>query len=220
MKRIATLAWTPRPRAAMSLVALAGCVGCASDGRTALAVGGAVVGLGNTPTTHIGQTYFLGAFDPRDQLPPTIYRIRIRIQGQASALSSTKFASGWVQADLVDSLSGKVSSEARNGAEPTATPTGNGARNEADKSQLDRRLVMFGPEGFREAPKNHRLVVVMGSTPESFFGAMDQALGVVAGATQSSGASAQAQRAIQADLQRLRQERRTLDQFIELATPR
>ena len=47
-----------------------------------------------------------------------------------------------------------------------------------DTSALSgRRLMMFGPEGFREAPRNHRLVVVMGSSPEKFFSAVDEALG-------------------------------------------
>lgn len=41
----------------------------------------------------------------------------------------------------------------------------------------NRRLVLFGPEGFREAPKDHRLVIVMGMSPEDYFQAIDQALG-------------------------------------------
>ena len=44
--------------------------------------------------------------------------------------------------------------------------------------------MMFGPEGFREAPANHRLVVVMGADPSAFFEAVDQTLGVIAQATQ------------------------------------
>jgi len=39
---------------------------------------------------------------------------------------------------------------------------------------------MFGPEGFRESPADHRLVVVMGSSPQAFFQAIDQTLGAVA----------------------------------------
>ena len=38
-----------------------------------------------------------------EQVPPSVYRVRVK--GQASFLSATKFASGWVPADLVDSLS-------------------------------------------------------------------------------------------------------------------
>jgi hypothetical protein len=39
--------------------------------------------------------------------------------------------------------------------------------------------MMFGPEGFREAPANHRLVLVMGSSPEKYFEAVDTVLGTV-----------------------------------------
>ena len=39
--------------------------------------------------------------------------------------------------------------------------------------------MLFGPEGFREAPKDHRLVIVMGSSPDAFFNAMDNSLGAV-----------------------------------------
>ncbi len=206
------------PLLTLSLFVLSLCAGCASSAANWALGGGGIAGLGNTPTNNIGQTYYLGAFDPREQLPPTIYRIRI--QGQASALSRTSFASGWVQADLVDSLSGRVSTEARNGLDQPSDTRTNGARTASDKSQLDRRLVMFGPEGFREAPKNHRLVVVMGASPDSFFGAMDQALGLVAGATQAGGSSVNATRAIQTDLNRLRAQRRSLDQVMDLAQPR
>jgi hypothetical protein len=40
-------------------------------------------------------------------------------------------------------------------------------------------LMVFGPEGFREAPKDHRLVIVMGTSPENFFNAIDSSLGVI-----------------------------------------
>ncbi len=39
--------------------------------------------------------------------------------------------------------------------------------------------MLFGPEGFREAPKDHRLAIVMGSNPKGFFNAMDESLGVI-----------------------------------------
>ena len=170
------------------------------------------VALGHAPTTNIGQTYYLGMFDPREQLPPTIYRIRI--QGQASALSFTKFASGWVRADLVDSLSGRIDvdkNQVRLGEDAD-----NKVRLQEDKGELNRRLVMFGPEGFREAPKNHRLVVAMGSSPENFFNAVDRALGVVAGVTQPSLAGPDVVRAVWADMSRLREERRAMQTLIDL----
>jgi hypothetical protein len=133
----------------------------------------------HVPTTQLQQVYYLGVFDPRDQIPPMIYRVRI--QGQASLLNRTNFASGWVHASVLDSLSSDTSNEA------TLKALGGklSPKKAEDKSALTgRRLVMFGPEGFREAPKDHRLVVVMGSDPSAFFGAIDRALGVVAEATQ------------------------------------
>ncbi len=43
-----------------------------------------------------------------------------------------------------------------------------------------RRFMLFGPEGFREAPRDHRLVIVMGASPEEFFNAIDRSLGTIA----------------------------------------
>ncbi|MDT7835737.1 hypothetical protein [Aquabacterium sp. OR-4] len=159
------------------------------------ALGLAVVGAAHAPTTAIHQVYYLGVFDPRDQVPPTIYRVRVR--GQASALNFTRFASGWVRAELVDSLTARIGQDGDgNGSgRPAATvePLERGALG-------GRRLVMFGPEGFREAPRDHRLVVVMGSSPEKFFSAVDQALGVVAQATQGTGSGPEIERALWQDL--------------------
>src|SRR5262245_25846810 len=59
--------------------------------------------------SEIEQIYYLGVFDPQDQLPPTVYRVRVH--GQASTFSFTKFASGWVRADLIDSLGTSVAFE-------------------------------------------------------------------------------------------------------------
>ncbi len=39
--------------------------------------------------------------------------------------------------------------------------------------------MLFGPHGFREAPENHRLVLVMGSSPEEYFRALDTAIGEI-----------------------------------------
>ncbi|RDH86510.1 MAG: hypothetical protein DIZ77_04145 [endosymbiont of Seepiophila jonesi] len=55
--------------------------------------------------------------------------------------------------------------------------------------ETGRRLMLFGPEGFREAPANHRLVIAMGSSPEVFFNAMNESLGVLAQVTQSQGSN-------------------------------
>lgn len=170
-----------------------------------------VLALGHTPTTNIGQTYYLGVFDPREQLPATIYRIRV--QGQASALSTTAFASGWLRADLIDSLSGQVTLD-KNQVR-TSEDVANRVTME-DKNALNRRLIMFGPEGFREAPRDHRLVVVMGSNPERFFTSVDRALGVVAGVTQPQATGPDVPRAVWEDAARMREERRAMQTMLDL----
>jgi hypothetical protein len=194
-----------------SLALLAACATPWQSG--ALVVGGTGV-LGHSPTSIMNQTYYLGAFDPLEQMPPTIYRIRV--QGQASALSRTAFASGWVRADLVDSLSGKIEVD-RNTVQVSGNKTVPLGQTDENGTDLNRRLIMFGPEGFREAPRNHRLVVVMGSNPESFFSSVDRALGVVAGATQSDASGPDVKRELWADLSRMREERRAMQTMIDLA---
>lgn len=160
-----------------------------------------ITGLGHFPSTQIEQIYYLGVFDPRDQLPPTIYRVRVR--GQASALSQTRFASGWVRSELVDSLSGSVQLPADRGA---GVAVGGAKVDRIDSGPFaNRRLVLFGPEGFREAPRDHRLVIAMGSSPEKFFAAVDQALGVVARVTQDPHNGGDFERALWQDLAQLRE---------------
>lgn len=170
---------------------IAGCVvllasGCGStEQNLALGVGAAAVLGGQAPNNEIEQIYYLGVFDPEDQLPPSVYRVRVR--GQASFYSNTRFASGWVKASLVDSLGSSVSfAKAATeqagaeflGADQASFSKGDNLLTEGVGG--DRRLVVFGPEGFREAPKDHRLVVVMGASPEKFFQAVDESLGAVA----------------------------------------
>lgn len=90
-----------------SLVAVQLLGGCSSDPATRNALAGAgVVVAGVLPSTNLEQVYYVGVFDPQDQIPPTLYRVRVR--GQASALNFTQYASGWVHADLIDSLSTSV----------------------------------------------------------------------------------------------------------------
>lgn len=147
----------------------------ACDPMTRMIVGGSVgatlIGA-RSPSHEIEQIYYLGVFDPREQLPEAIYRVTVK--GQASFMSLTKFASGWVPAGVIDSLGGKVSMSMQGdsgvsiaGADPQYI----------SQLQTGRRLVLFGPEGFREAPRDHRLVIVMGTSPENFFNAIDTALG-------------------------------------------
>ncbi len=149
-------------------------LGCHTpEGTVALGVGVAAGLGGYAPSHEIEQIYYLGVFDPREQVPPAVYRVRVR--GQASLISNVKFASGWVRAELVDSLGTKLSFG-------TETDLLEAANSESLLAQIhtQRKLVLFGPEGFRPAPKNHRLVLVMGTSPASFFEAVDQALGSVA----------------------------------------
>jgi len=159
-------------RRALILLAL-GLVGsCGSTRRNLAAAAGAIVYASIAPSSEIEQIYYLGAFDPLEQVPPTIYRVRVR--GQASTLSSTRFASGWVPAPLIDSLSGSVSFQGDKGSQVTVSK----ADGELESAiPTGRRMMLFGPEGFREAPANHRLVLVMGSNPDKFFEGMDRALG-------------------------------------------
>jgi hypothetical protein len=149
---------------------------CANMGGTVGAIVGTTLAGAASPTHEVEQIYYLGVFDAREQLPESIYRITVK--GQASFLSFVKFGSGWVPAAVVDSLGGKVqlSAEAATQGLTIAAPHAEAVAN----LQTGRRLVLFGPEGFREAPRDHRLVIVMGTSPENFFNAIDTALGDMA----------------------------------------
>lgn len=159
--------------------------GCSTVAHTnqAIALAG-TVGLSLTPSFDLEQTYYLGSFDPAGQLPPTLYRIRVR--GQSSILNSTKFASSWVPAEVVDALTGSAQLDVKSGKVTIESDTTH-AKN---INESGRRLMQFGPEGFRSAPKNHRLVILMGASPETVEQAFSQALGTVAMA--ASGASGNA----------------------------
>jgi len=126
-----------------------------------------------TPTDSIEQIYYLGAYDPLEQLPPAVYRVRVR--GQSSATSRMKFGSGWVKADLIDSLETTATIPATSITTEQGGATIQGTRRPSPVTS-GRRLVLFGPEGTRNVPRDHRLVVVMGASPESFFQAVDESL--------------------------------------------
>lgn len=150
---------------------LASCGSTPNEKITTGIIGASFFG-GRTPSTEIEQIYYLGVFDPEEQVPPSIYRVRVH--GQASALNTTKFSSGWVRADLLDSLNTHI------GKDPTTGRISVTKSSDApDTISTGRRLMIFGPEGFREAPRDHRLVIVMGSSPQNFFNAMDSSLGAV-----------------------------------------
>lgn len=166
----------------MALV-LAGCDTIAHRNQGILAAG--VVAASVTPSFDLEQTYYLGSFDPAGQLPPTLYRIRVR--GQSSMLNQTKFASSWVPAEVVDALTGSASLNTKSGAITIGKDSDNPGFN---INESGRRLMQFGPEGFRSAPKGHRLVILMGASPETVEQAFASALGSVAMA--SNGASGNA----------------------------
>ena len=205
--------WLLAALAALSALLLPGCGAMSVATRNSVAGITATTVAAHIPTTDIHQVYYLGVFDPRDQLPPTIYRVRVR--GQASALNLTRFASGWVRAELIDSLSGQV--ELPGDTKTQAHGKDTVANRDIERGALTgRRLVMFGPEGFREAPRNHRLVVVMGSSPEKFFSAVDEALGVVAQVTQG-GSGPEIEKALWSDLSKTRLLRQRVDLVVDAA---
>ena len=167
------------PYALLPLI-LTGCGLTSEQQISATVVGATVVGAG-APAQEVEQVYYLGIFDPQEQIPPSVYRIRVH--GQASFLSGMQFASGWVPAHMADSLGVGISTG------PKGKVTIDSANDQFKPFKAGRRLMMFGPEGFREAPADHRLVIVMGSSPEVFFNAINDSLGVVAMATQEQGSS-------------------------------
>lgn len=174
------------------------------EGTVTLGTIGATLLGAQAPTQEIEQIYYVGVFDPQEQLPPEVYRIRVH--GQASFISLMKFGSGWVRADLIDSLGTTVGfNEETNAIEVKKS----GDDDVFDNLKTGRRLVMFGPEGFREAPADHRLVIVMGSSPENFFKAIDQSLSVVSEVREER-RNAALDRALFEALTRLRSERQRL----------
>lgn len=148
--------------------AMAGCGNAPAN----YAIAATLVG-GQAPSQEIEQVYYIGVLDPQEQLPPQVYRLTVH--GQASAISLTRFASGWVPASMVDTLESSIGFDRKTG-ELSVT----GKDGAAQGIETGRRLVMFGPEGFREAPRDHRLVIVMGSNPEGFFKAVGTGLATVA----------------------------------------
>lgn len=157
--------------------------GCESlEGNIALGAAGITALGAQTPSHEVQQTYYLGVFDPQSQVEPTVYRVRLH--GQSSLISSVNFASGWLPSIAVDNLGTSIKWD-KDAGRISITPKGEGDLNQPDGFKTGRRLVVFGPEGFREAPADHRLVVFMGSSPEAYFNSVNEALGVVASVTQT-----------------------------------
>ncbi len=160
--------------AALVVAAALVSAGCETvQGNVALGTAGATLLGARTPANEIEQTYYLGVFDPQEQVPPTVYRVRVR--GQASAISGMKFASGWVQANVIDSLGTHIEFN----KDSAKVEINKEDPNDLVSLQTGRRLMLFDPEGYREAPKDHRLVIVMGASPEKYFKAVDKSLSVV-----------------------------------------
>lgn len=169
---------------AMVLAAAIPLLGACSTTELAVSGTAATIYAGRSPAAEIEQTYYLGIFDPQEQLPPEVYRVRIH--GQASMLSQTKFASGWVPAEVVDSLGGQVGFAQRTTASGESDGLGDleikKSKEFMSSLSSGRRQILFGPEGFLEAPRDHRLVVLMGSSPDKFFRAVDETLGSISAA--------------------------------------
>jgi hypothetical protein len=152
---------------------------CGSVEETAGLITGVTALGAQAPSSEIQQTYYLGVFDPQEQLQPTVYRVRVH--GQASFLSFAHFASGWVPAEVTDTLSTSFTFDKGNKRFAVNKP------DDVDASfKTGRRLIIFGPEGFRESPANYRLAIAMGTSPETYFSAINEALGSIAFAKQGS----------------------------------
>lgn len=105
------------------------------------------------------QTYYLGVYDPNEEVTQQLYRVTI--VGDAKWYSNVKYASGWAPAEAVDALTGTVTPEK---ARIKISGEGGDVRLPPGRS-----LVLYGPEGFRVVPQDHRLVLVMSSDPSEFF---------------------------------------------------
>jgi hypothetical protein len=163
---------------AVFVLACALLAGCRTQGQTTALIAGTAAWGAYAPSQEIQQIHYLGVFDPAEQVPPTVYRVRVR--GQASFLCFTKFASGWVPAEVVDSLGKKIEFEG-NGYGVSMTAVEN-AVPEA-KLTPGKGLFVAGPEGFRPVPKNSRLVIMMGADASGFFEGIQTALGNVTAAS-------------------------------------
>ena len=164
--------------ACVAAVLAAAASGCGvAEQNIALGLGAGTLAGGSSPGHELEQVYYLGVFDRQDQVQPTVYRLTVR--GQASAISGMKFGSGWVHADVIDALNTHAGFNKASGDRVSITGGGN-EPGSGGGIEEGRRLVMFGPEGFRDAPKDHRLVMVMGASPEAFFNAIDTSLGLIA----------------------------------------
>ncbi len=115
--------------------------------------------LGACVSQDFRQVYYLGVYDPNEDVTQQLYRVSI--QGDTAWYSTVKYASGWAPAEAVDALTGTL----------TQDQAGVRLSGEGRDVRLPpgRSLMLYGPEGFRIVPQDHRLVLVMSSDPSEFF---------------------------------------------------
>ena len=197
-KPFSALAWQGMGYAlAFSSLCLAGGAvisGCSTPAGTAALTGGVATGLisaaGRAPAHEVEQIYYVGVFDPEEQVPRSIYRLRVH--GQSSPLNKTRFASGWVPSKLIDAFGGQVSIDPNSQGSSVVTGI---STNQEVLLPVGKRLWQFGPEASRESASAYRLVIVMGADPGAFFATVDKALGYT-----SDSAVKQVNAAVQANL--------------------
>lgn len=115
--------------------------------------------LGACASQDFQQTYYLGVYDPNEDVTQQLYRVKV--SGDTPWYSTVKYASGWAPAETIDALTGAVE-QRRDGIRI-------GAQGPEVRLPPGRSLVLYGPEGFRIVPQDHRLVLVMSSDPSEFF---------------------------------------------------
>jgi len=112
-------------------------------------------------STRIQTTHYLGVFDPQQQVPEELYKVTI--DGNASAVSDVKYASGWVPAAEADLLVTQVKRDDQD----NITITGDASVSVSVGTR--RRFFEIGPSGVSTQPEDGRFVIVMGSNPDYFF---------------------------------------------------
>ena len=115
--------------------------------------------LAGCAATRLNEYYYHGTYDPEAQLPQEVYRYRVN--GFAGNFSSLKFASGWLPKDMVDPLDTQLKFDKDDKIGTTSNTKGT--------FDSFRPLYIFGPEGFRKAPQDHRFCIVMSQNPEKIF---------------------------------------------------
>lgn len=111
--------------------------------------------------TRVHTEHFLGVFDPSEQVPPELYRIKIT--GKAQWMSKVKYGSGWVPARQADLLVQDIRPDEQ------GKFTISGQNSDAVSMAVRRRFFEIGPFAVATEPEDGRFVVVMSSDPDYFF---------------------------------------------------